>query len=65
MPLSFKYKFLYIHVPKCAGTSIGKSLADLLHFLYKSGELDRTNPDIWRHATMTGSIHTRKTSFSL
>ncbi len=65
MPLSFKYRFLYIHVPKCAGTSIGKSLSRLTPLsFYKSGELDRTNPDIWRHATMTGSIHHKEKHLS-
>ena len=65
MPLSYKYGFLFIHVPKCAGTSIGKSLSQLTPLtFYKSGELDETTPELWKQATMTGGIHHKEKHLS-
>ena len=34
--ISHKYKFIFLHIPKCAGTSVNKMLSEKTNFDYKS-----------------------------
>jgi hypothetical protein len=65
MPVSDEHQFLYIHIPKCAGTSIGANLSQLTSLsFYKPGDVDKIKPEFWELAKLTGKLHRKEKHLS-